>query len=476
MFAYGPRADWETRNDGRPRLSVTEQLADYRKARVALAQEGQVSKKGAHNDKDPELLKLAQEFLKTYKAAAATSAVEFRRILRTGGFSGFEGGVVELTADVSRSLSKLVARGAKLLGARAANEKALGELAEASGQKLVVGKLGMEAAVADLVKCFFGEGSAAFEFLLPNYLIQFDEGVRSITVGRVRAMVTEDFSLELARREPRVPVQIAKGPGFWHEIRDGKHLIELRPVCWVVKVSATQQNVEEEAKWLIDVGISLLRAHYKSVGGRFPGYGDIESHPWRPGEVRQVGVKIEGSRASAGAMSLPSIYEINKTIEAITLASSFRTNSALIFDPPGGSLAERVSQGLGWLTRGRQAEDRAERLLYYFTAIEALLSSDDKTAPVVQTISRNPAVIWSEDIATRVGISKELRRLYELRSAIVHAGNRQVVWGNANLAQYIAEGLFCVVLRKGELTIKHQTFIEQLSIASYGTPWPAAVA
>jgi hypothetical protein len=95
------------------------------------------------------------------------------------------------------------------------------------------------------------------------------------------------------------------------------------------------------------------------------------------------------------------------------------------------------------------------------------------SAPVVQTIARNASVIWSEDIASRLAIWKDIRRLYELRSAIVPAGNRPIVWGSANLAQIIAEGLFWVVLRKGKLSAKHQTFIEELSLASFGSAWPA---
>jgi hypothetical protein len=43
-----------------------------------------------------------------------------------------------------------------------------------------------------------------------------------------------------------------------------------------------------------------------------------------------------------------------------------------------------VGQGLGWLSRGRQAESRTERFLFFFTALEALLSSDDKGDPVTQ--------------------------------------------------------------------------------------------
>ena len=54
------------------------------------------------------------------------------------------------------------------------------------------------------------------------------------------------------------------------------------------------------------------------------------------------------------------------------------------------------------MTRGRQARDRSERLLFFFTAIEALLSGDDKTAPVTQTIARRAATILVDDPTHRL--------------------------------------------------------------------------
>ena len=50
----------------------------------------------------------------------------------------------------------------------------------------------------------------------------------------------------------------------------------------------------------------------------------------------------------------------------------------------------------GWMTRGRHAEDRAERFLFFYTAIETLVSTTDKSAPVIQTIARNAASIITD--------------------------------------------------------------------------------
>ena len=144
----------------------------------------------------------------------------------------------------------------------------------------------------------------------------------------------------------------------------------------------------------------------------------------------------------------------------------------MVFDPPEKSLAERFSQGLGWLTRGRQAKDRAERLLYFFTAIESLLSNDDKTAPVVQNIARQAAVILTNDAPVRAAVASDLKKLYALRSALVHTGSRAVLSTNANDAEILAELLFSRVLSEIDLKQSHAKFIEGLSKASYGQPWP----
>jgi hypothetical protein len=195
----------------------------------------------------------------------------------------------------------------------------------------------------------------------------------------------------------------------------------------------------------------------------------------RPTVVDNVGVKLKGTGVILGGGKVPPAYEVGKAMEAVTLDPAFSDKAAIVFDPPTKSLAERVGQGLGWLTRGRRTEDRAERLLYFFTAVEALLSNDDKSAPVVQTIARHASVILSDDIATRVELSAQIRNLYSLRSALVHSGSRSVLWNNAKLTQYLAEGMFTRVLQTANLRSPHANFNDELSKASYGFPWPAAI-
>jgi hypothetical protein len=178
---------------------------------------------------------------------------------------------------------------------------------------------------------------------------------------------------------------------------------------------------------------AYLRLSYREWSTHFPLLGSIEPHPVRATRVESEGVKIQGLRVLAGGSSVPPWYEIDAAVVAKSREATFISRAELIFDPPKKSLAERVGQGLGWLTRGRQAEDRAERLLYFFTAIEALLSNDDKTAPVVQTIARHAAVLLTNENEQRAVIARSAKALYELRSSLAHAGTRAILWSAANV-------------------------------------------
>jgi hypothetical protein len=181
---------------------------------------------------------------------------------------------------------------------------------------------------------------------------------------------------------------------------------------------------------------------------------------------------IQGKQALAGGSQVPPWYEIDAKVVATVSDKDFIAKADNIFAPAKGSLAERLGQGLGWLTRGRQAEDRAERFLYFFTAIEALLSSDDKTAPVTQTIARHGAVLLTDENEVRLKIAKLFKSLYNSRSALVHAGNGSILWSSADAAQ----SMFAIVLEKVDLKIKHTTFCEDLAAPSYGLPWPKSSA
>lgn len=265
-------------------------------------------------------------------------------------------------------------------------------------------------------------------------------------------------------------IRIAAGPGY--SLTLGNPVtVTMFLRCWIVKMTSAYENAEEEAKWLVDVMVSLLRLYYVGSFIHFPKLGDVEPHPLKPTETNSLGIKIEGTKAETGGSKMPPAYALNLATRAGIETPVFEKKADILCSPPPRSVAERVSQGLGWMTRGRQASDRSERLLFFFTAIEALLSSDDKSAPVVQTIARHAAVIVTNDNSTRAAVAANIKSLYGIRSSLVHAGARSVLHANANQAQALAENLFMRVLDNVDLGSRHSAFVQELADASYGSPW-----
>ena len=247
---------------------------------------------------------------------------------------------------------------------------------------------------------------------------------------------------------------------------------------------------------MINIAISLLRLCYPNPEReKSPEIGDIEEMPliepkkfWFDDKTEEKGIVLdkidredETTNQPSMGLSLPAnfsirripcTYLVDEVVVALTEEKKFKDRAQVIFNPPKKSLAERFGQGLGWLSRGRQTIDRAERFLFFFTAIEALLSG---YASVVQTISRHAATILHTDPQEREGFARQLRSLYKVRSKLVHAGKRDVSQKQTMEAQRIAEELYKAVMENYPLDSKFNKFQESLSKAtSCGSPWPGS--
>ena len=344
-----------------------------------------------------ELRPLARAFLEAYQAAVVKTDEDFLRVVKgDGGYHEVEGSLVELTEHLTAATDALIDRATKLIGPRGESERAFTYWAEETGKEMIKGGSNINSAVTKLLDRFADEASSSFELILPNYLIQFEPGAGSFQIGPVRAALSEDVSLELKQRD--FPIRLVHGKDLGITFQGGTQILEIPRSCWVVKVAAARDNIHEESKWLIDIAISLLRLSYRIATPMFPRQGDVEAHPTTPWSVAGFNATL-GPNQTASTINHGNIksYEVDQQVETTVADPAFVDRAKMIFDPPSKSLAERVHQGLGWLTRGRQSADRAEWLLYTFTAIEALLSSDDKTAPVTQIIARHAATILSDD-------------------------------------------------------------------------------
>ena len=346
----------------------------------------------------------------------------------------------------------------------------------------------------------------SYGYLAPNFVIEFSDQAQKIVIGPVEAIRSEYLvanEKEISQDKTiwnqilELPGEIQAGSKFDYSFSNSRILIELPESCWYIpmgSINAARLNAEEKAIWSINIAISLLRLCYPNPEHeKYPRVGDIEEMPHTESKKFRSGGRMTGkgivigevnvatnplpssmfsAPVSSSVRSIPGTYIVDDAVVRVTEEQKFKEKAQVIFNPPKKSLAERFSQGLGWLARGRQTVDRAERLLFFFTAIEALLSSNDKSAPVVQTISRHAATILHTDPLERADFASQLRSLYGVRSVLVHAGQRNVSQMQTMEVQRIAEELYKAVMKNYPLDSKLDTFQKSLSKASYGSPWP----
>lgn len=397
------------------------------------------------------------------------------------GFSFFEGYTAQFTKSFLDSQADFTQLAAKVLKAKAAHEPTIRTLGLKASQRYVQAIAGnknndqdgkqLQTAVQSLIDTTLEELSKIYKHIEANFLTVHHGYVGVIELGRVRSMTTEDAT----KNTPLSNLtKIRLVPGRYGEnflLPDGVMAVGMPDMTWVVDVPATKENVAEEAKSLIDVAVSFMRLSASPWTSRFPKIGEIEPHPILPAVTGTPHVSFHGEMTYTGGWKVPPIYEITPGVAVQLQLPITQKKANFLFDPPGNSLAMRVAQGLGWMTRGRQVSDRAERLLSFFTALEALLTSKDKSDPVTQTISRYVSVIQTQKLNERVAIYNKVKALYGLRSAVVHSGKREVLWQDVNTLQALVEDVYCVVLKNCDLSMSQDTFAQSLAEASHGLPW-----
>src|SRR5262249_42346528 len=211
--------------------------------------------------------------------------------------------------------------------------------------------------------------------------------------------------------------------------------------CWRVAVESSRTNAREQAIWLANIATSLMRLSYPAGHHPLP-YGAREPSPGLPADTLAPSVTVVGKDALPLAGYSTAQYLINSELVEAFGKSGLSAKMRDLVQADTNLVGRGLAQGLGWLTRGRQAHSQPERLLFFFTAVEALLFTDDRNTPVTQTITRHAATLLSDDVAKRAVIAKELADLYNVRSQLVHGGEREVSNSHANRIQELAEALY----------------------------------
>jgi len=425
---------------------------------------------------DTDLKKKAEAFFASAWAARCKTPDEASQAIKdafTHGFRFIEGVVFKTGSENYNHQRNLVGRCIKLLGPKIGHEKDIEDLSWKIAALMQVNEV--SATVQNFIESLLELTKAEHPYYVPNYAIKFTEDVREITIGPVCAQLTDVVIADLKEKEKVWQPKPVKGSGHSSFFENCEEIIKPMPICWVVTVNAARKNTEEEALWLVDTALSVLRFSYpiKHANPFFPRIGDTESHPIIPQKRDSTGFVMSDETISMDGWSAPHYYQINNAVADHLQANNLEDRGKKIFSPVSKSVGERVAQGFGWMTRGRRAHDRAERFLFFYTAIEALLASSDRTAPVIQTIARHAAVILAGNAEKRYEIAKIIRTSYETRSALIHGGRRNVSKTDADNSQLMAEILYLEILAKVDLASSSESFEAALSKASYGLRWPA---
>lgn len=391
----------------------------------------------------------------------------------------FYGIIYDYDLSLQISLYELTQRALKLLGYSIAQEKDIERLAWQN-----INTISEESKIDNLTKKFLDDivriSIEKIDFAVPNRILRMSESLRVFDIGPIKMRWTKDIASELSGKSKRI--EISDGNYESRKIiktdNSSKFLINLSKQCFLIKMNSTPGQAKQEAKWLVDVAISLLRLYYhynnKYSYVNLPPIGERESKPFerKPSLGNYLITDSKGMRTFPVGPEIPWVYGIDENLKNTLCEKNFGSIASDIFNAKEKSIAERIFQGLGWMSRARQSGNPSERFLLFFTSIESLLTSNDKTVPVVQTITRNTASILSNNPTQRYNISKNIAKLYEKRSSLVHAGKRNITINDSKVIQRDTENLYRRVIENCDLKQSFSKFEGDLKRASFGSEWP----
>lgn len=205
-------------------------------------------------------------------------------------------------------------------------------------------------------------------YINDNHVIHLKSG--PITIGPVRALMAKNLSEILSERHPDAGWLLTSGGA---KARDVVLKPNMSAVCWEVHLKSAPRQVEVRAEQLIGLALSILRLSLEEKPPLYPDIGEIETSSASPNKLSDTSIVITGNSVLSRG-SAPLGYMVDYKISALIRTNEFKERAELLFNPKKNSVADRVSKGLVWQTRARQSIDRAERLLFFFTSIEALLT------------------------------------------------------------------------------------------------------
>jgi hypothetical protein len=118
----------------------------------------------------------------------------------------------------------------------------------------------------------------------------------------------------------------------------------------------------------------------------------------------------------------------------------FPRASAILAKPTPNSLENRLLSALQWAGRACTADRKEEAFLLFIVALESLLVDNKEKQQLRYRFAIRGAHILATvfKVSKKKDIAKELKRLYDLRSAVVHSGSTEITDADRELARSFA--------------------------------------
>ena len=131
---------------------------------------------------------------------------------------------------------------------------------------------------------------------------------------------------------------------------------------------------------------------------------------------------------------------------AVSQSVGFTRASDILAKNRRSPLEERLLSGLQWAGRASVEERREEAFLLFVVSLESLLLNNKENEQITQRFALRGAHLLGKDFFAKKQIRTELKKLYGLRSAIVHSGSTEVTDANRDLIRHFARAAIYTIL------------------------------
>ncbi len=208
------------------------------------------------------------------------------------------------------------------------------------------------------------------------------------------------------------------------------HEICLGQTCAEITIKASSDKIKDASLYYLGQVIGLLWVYYPLH--KVYSQDSIVFGPWftRQNDLIQYAVfrktkpdqVFEFSAVHLERLA-PSRMIINEqTIKKYNEDNFDKFINLLFNDEPKSEMIERIKSSLFWFGKALSQFDLTQKFLFSCIALEALLSPNDKER-IVASIAESAAFILYNGVDSRLKLIKDIKNIYDQRSAIVHQGS-----------------------------------------------------